>query len=276
MQRLDCLFEQQFPLHWCQVAWWTVKKKKNTKTRKKIKGFPLYFWAGIMLSIDSPFSSFFSISTISLTPSTTHCTCSTSEEPRRSALEMSNTPPTEAVSTPPERNEWRSNKSTNGTDVNYTSSWRSINISMPLHLCIMFCVCIPVPRFCRRSLVRISSNLGCVLSLGSLTWTPPRSPVPRLEGHVRMKPRCSFHMNPWLCFLKISSICQSRMHKCSQSAGDNRFMRFFIGFSIPSEDQRRSAWTLPSCCHPAAWKWHADDPPRSPRPGRSCSHCACN
>lgn len=47
-------------------------------------------------------------------------------------------------------------------------------------------------------------------------------------------------------------------------------------FSIPSEDQRRSAWTLPSCCHPAAWKWHADDPPRSPRPGRSCSHCACN
>uniref|UniRef100_A0A8C6NRE8 Uncharacterized protein n=1 Tax=Nothobranchius furzeri TaxID=105023 RepID=A0A8C6NRE8_NOTFU len=54
-----------------------------------------------MPSMDSPFSSFFSISTISLTPSTTSCTCSTSEEPRRSALEMSNTPPTEAVSTPP-------------------------------------------------------------------------------------------------------------------------------------------------------------------------------
>uniref|UniRef100_A0A672PFM5 Uncharacterized protein n=1 Tax=Sinocyclocheilus grahami TaxID=75366 RepID=A0A672PFM5_SINGR len=44
-----------------------------------------------MLSMDSPFSSFFSISTISLTPSTTH------------SLEMSNTPPTEAVSTPPEK-----------------------------------------------------------------------------------------------------------------------------------------------------------------------------
>uniref|UniRef100_A0A8C1N5T6 Uncharacterized protein n=1 Tax=Cyprinus carpio TaxID=7962 RepID=A0A8C1N5T6_CYPCA len=56
-----------------------------------------------MLSMDSPFSSFFSISIISLTPSTTHCTCSTSEEPIRSALEMSNTPPTEAVSTPPEK-----------------------------------------------------------------------------------------------------------------------------------------------------------------------------
>uniref|UniRef100_A0A6Q2ZE96 Uncharacterized protein n=1 Tax=Esox lucius TaxID=8010 RepID=A0A6Q2ZE96_ESOLU len=54
-----------------------------------------------MLSMASPFSSFFSISTMSLTPSTTIWTCSTSEEPRRSALEMSNTPPTEAVSTPP-------------------------------------------------------------------------------------------------------------------------------------------------------------------------------
>uniref|UniRef100_A0A8C3QJJ4 Secreted protein n=1 Tax=Cyanoderma ruficeps TaxID=181631 RepID=A0A8C3QJJ4_9PASS len=46
-------------------------------------------------------SSFFSISTMSLTPSTTICTCSTSEKPRRSALEMSNTAPTAAVSTPP-------------------------------------------------------------------------------------------------------------------------------------------------------------------------------
>uniref|UniRef100_A0A3B4YY38 Uncharacterized protein n=1 Tax=Stegastes partitus TaxID=144197 RepID=A0A3B4YY38_9TELE len=55
-----------------------------------------------MLSMASPFSSFFSISTISLTPSTTSWTWYTSEEPRRSALEMSNTPPTEAVSTPPE------------------------------------------------------------------------------------------------------------------------------------------------------------------------------
>merc|ERR1712055_665370 len=32
---------------------------------------PLYFWEGIMLSMASPFSSFFSISTMSLTPSTT-------------------------------------------------------------------------------------------------------------------------------------------------------------------------------------------------------------
>uniref|UniRef100_A0A3P9M931 Uncharacterized protein n=1 Tax=Oryzias latipes TaxID=8090 RepID=A0A3P9M931_ORYLA len=52
-------------------------------------------------SIDWPFSSLFSISVSSLTPSTTICTSSTSEKPSRSALEMSNTPPTAAVSTPP-------------------------------------------------------------------------------------------------------------------------------------------------------------------------------
>lgn len=71
-------------------------------SRDKHEVVPLYFCAGIMLSMASPFSSFFSISTISLTPSTTNWTWATSEEPRRSALEMSNTPPTEAVSTPPE------------------------------------------------------------------------------------------------------------------------------------------------------------------------------
>uniref|UniRef100_A0A8C4DKS8 Uncharacterized protein n=1 Tax=Dicentrarchus labrax TaxID=13489 RepID=A0A8C4DKS8_DICLA len=43
----------------------------------------------------------FSMSTRSLTPSTTIWTSSTSEKPRRSALEMSKTPPTAAVSTPP-------------------------------------------------------------------------------------------------------------------------------------------------------------------------------
>lgn len=37
----------------------------------------------------------------SFTPSTTICTSSTSEKPRRSALETSKTPPTAAVSTPP-------------------------------------------------------------------------------------------------------------------------------------------------------------------------------
>uniref|UniRef100_A0A8C3P6T7 Uncharacterized protein n=1 Tax=Chrysemys picta bellii TaxID=8478 RepID=A0A8C3P6T7_CHRPI len=54
-----------------------------------------------MSSMAWPFSSFFSISTMSLTPSTTICTCSTSEKPRRSALEMSKTAPTASVSTPP-------------------------------------------------------------------------------------------------------------------------------------------------------------------------------
>uniref|UniRef100_A0AAY4B5Y8 Uncharacterized protein n=1 Tax=Denticeps clupeoides TaxID=299321 RepID=A0AAY4B5Y8_9TELE len=51
--------------------------------------------------IDWPPSRRFSMSTSSWTPSTTICTSSTSEKPRRSALEMSKTPPTAAVSTPP-------------------------------------------------------------------------------------------------------------------------------------------------------------------------------
>lgn len=62
----------------------------------------IYFWAGIRLSMDCPFSSLFSMSTSSLTPSTTICTSSTSEKPSLSALEMSKTPPTAAVSTPPD------------------------------------------------------------------------------------------------------------------------------------------------------------------------------
>lgn len=52
--------------------------------------------------MDWPFSRHFSISISSFTPSTTICTSATSEKPRRSALETSNTPPTAAVSTPPE------------------------------------------------------------------------------------------------------------------------------------------------------------------------------
>uniref|UniRef100_A0A3Q3KMK8 Uncharacterized protein n=1 Tax=Monopterus albus TaxID=43700 RepID=A0A3Q3KMK8_MONAL len=53
-------------------------------------------------SMDWPFSSLFSISISSLIPSTTICISSTSEKPSLSALEMSNTPPTAAVSTPPD------------------------------------------------------------------------------------------------------------------------------------------------------------------------------
>uniref|UniRef100_A0A8C8ZDW5 Uncharacterized protein n=1 Tax=Prolemur simus TaxID=1328070 RepID=A0A8C8ZDW5_PROSS len=48
-----------------------------------------------------PCSSRCSISMSSFTPSTTICTSSTSEKPRRSALDTSKTPPTAAVSTPP-------------------------------------------------------------------------------------------------------------------------------------------------------------------------------
>uniref|UniRef100_A0A8D3CMW0 Uncharacterized protein n=1 Tax=Scophthalmus maximus TaxID=52904 RepID=A0A8D3CMW0_SCOMX len=55
-----------------------------------------------MSSMASPASRRFSMSTSRLTPSTTIWTSSTSEKPRRSALEMSKTPPTAAVSTPPD------------------------------------------------------------------------------------------------------------------------------------------------------------------------------
>uniref|UniRef100_A0A3Q3REI8 Uncharacterized protein n=1 Tax=Mastacembelus armatus TaxID=205130 RepID=A0A3Q3REI8_9TELE len=58
--------------------------------------------------MDWPFSSLFSISISSLMPSTTICTSSTSEKPSLSALEMSNTPPTAAVSTPPDGEKPRS------------------------------------------------------------------------------------------------------------------------------------------------------------------------
>uniref|UniRef100_A0A4W6EJL5 Uncharacterized protein n=1 Tax=Lates calcarifer TaxID=8187 RepID=A0A4W6EJL5_LATCA len=62
-----------------------------------------------MSSMPSPASRRFSMSTSRLTPSTTIWTSSTSEKPRRSALEMSKTPPTAAVSTPPETQTGNSN-----------------------------------------------------------------------------------------------------------------------------------------------------------------------
>uniref|UniRef100_A0A8C9C874 Uncharacterized protein n=1 Tax=Phocoena sinus TaxID=42100 RepID=A0A8C9C874_PHOSS len=54
-----------------------------------------------MSSMAWPCSSRCSISMSSFTPSTTICTSSTSEKPKRSALETSKIPPTAAVSTPP-------------------------------------------------------------------------------------------------------------------------------------------------------------------------------
>merc|ERR1711990_402488 len=40
---------------------------------------------------------------------------------------------------------------------------------------------------------------------GSLTWTPARRPVPKLDGQVRTYPRCSFHMKEWpRSFIKVS------------------------------------------------------------------------
>merc|ERR1719309_405740 len=95
-QSQESLDERLFPLHAMSAS--SIAREWS---REKHNIVPLYFWAGIMLSMASPFSSFFSISTMSLTPSTTSWTCSTSEEPRRSALEMSNTPPTTLFTSPP-------------------------------------------------------------------------------------------------------------------------------------------------------------------------------
>lgn len=61
----------------------------------------IYFCSGIRSSMDSPFSSLFSISIKRFTPSTTPWTNSTSEKPKRSEFDMSNIPPSAAVSTPP-------------------------------------------------------------------------------------------------------------------------------------------------------------------------------
>ncbi|KAG7274643.1 hypothetical protein CRUP_009686 [Coryphaenoides rupestris] len=55
-----------------------------------------------------------------------------------------------------------------------------------------------------RSLVRISSNLACVLSLGSLTCTPPRRPVPRLEGQMPLASGQSRAIPAQLAQLKVT------------------------------------------------------------------------
>lgn len=59
------------------------------------------FFCGIRSSMEPSCSKRFSISMSSETPSMTPWTNSTSENPRRSELERSKTPPSAAVSTPP-------------------------------------------------------------------------------------------------------------------------------------------------------------------------------
>ena len=61
----------------------------------------LIYSLGIRSSISFPSASRFSISTNNLTPSTTFWTNSTSEYPKRSLFEISNTPSDDPVSTPP-------------------------------------------------------------------------------------------------------------------------------------------------------------------------------
>ena len=179
--------------------------KKRTKTRKYLEQqwrqimqtlmntsyhTTLYTWNGIVAWLTW-------IS--SLIPSTTFWTSSTSEWPRRSALEMSKMPSVLAVSTPPGKKRGRGGgggrkgaiegRGRRGEDWGRRTSCREGEEKR------RSTGCLPVPLFCSRSFLRISPNLLSVLSLGSLTWTPALRPVPRLEGQVRMNPRCSFHMN---------------------------------------------------------------------------------
>ena len=71
------------------------------KKSRSFRDFYFCWTAEMSLSAFSPAWSFFSIAMRVLTPSTTIWTSSSSENPRRSALEISNIPPSEAVSTPP-------------------------------------------------------------------------------------------------------------------------------------------------------------------------------
>ena len=59
----------------------------------------------------------------------------------------------------------------------------------------------PVPRFCSLKFSRIFGNQLFWLSSGSFICTPARSPVPRLDGQVKMYTKRSFHMNsqPFSC-----------------------------------------------------------------------------
>lgn len=52
-----------------------------------------------------------------------------------------------------------------------------------------------------------------LLSFASLTWTPARNPVPRLEGQVKTYPRRSFHMNSQPRSLINLSTCRCKKQR---------------------------------------------------------------
>ncbi len=164
------------------VNQWTKVGGSGERRMWEVRFKGVYFWTGMRSSMAWPFSSRFSISISSLTPSTNICTSSTSEKPKRSALEMSKTPPTAAVSTPP--NEQRHHYLLISISALYFGSWHSVLCCLNV-LQLKSVWFLPVPRFCSLSLLRTSSNWRYLLRLGSLTCTPARSPVPRLDGQVR-------------------------------------------------------------------------------------------
>uniref|UniRef100_A0A8C6F921 Uncharacterized protein n=1 Tax=Monodon monoceros TaxID=40151 RepID=A0A8C6F921_MONMO len=82
-----------------------------------------------------PCSSRCSISMSSFTPSTTICTSSTSEKPKRSALETSKIPPTAAVSTPPGETA-RSAGLGGGGGVGCSGREGCLQALHPTHLCL--------------------------------------------------------------------------------------------------------------------------------------------
>lgn len=110
-----------------RTGWWGVRwgggvscdREESAVRGRGRHRVTVHFCSGIRSSMDSPASRRFSMSTSRLTPSTTIWTSSTSEKPRRSALEMSKTPPTAAVSTPPDRHIQEVNSQGQGWDCHH-------------------------------------------------------------------------------------------------------------------------------------------------------------
>ncbi|TNN23709.1 hypothetical protein EYF80_066168 [Liparis tanakae] len=101
----------------------------------------------------------------------------------------------------------------------------------------------PVPLFCSRSFFRTSSNLAFLLMLGSLTWTPARSPVPRLEGQTQTLFTLFSTERP---HSGLTAACGAEPHQMPLASGQSR--------PIPADSSRGDTglsnrkWSSMSCC----------------------------
>lgn len=212
----------------------SIKRKLVILTCAPIGSSGYLVPSGTRCSMDFDFSKSFSILTNNVMPSTTPCISSTSERPKRSKLDTSKMPLVEAVSTPPKikRKEWVELQLNHGTkkvallELFYGFN-RGINLYEKSYFVYIFYISfggkrnsaykvkgsfcttddLPVPRFCSLICVSMESKRASLLNKGSLMWTPALIPVPRFEGHVKMYPKCSFHMNSLPSLLIKFSVC---------------------------------------------------------------------